>query len=141
MLLGQVLRVHHNGRPDLFLPEGRKYTRPELIDIIADASRPVFVCTNENDTVVAYAFCMIENYAGSTSHTPIRTLYVDDICVDENARGKHLGSALYEYVIDYARKEGFYNVTLNVWTSNPGAVAFYEAMGMTPYRIGMETVL
>jgi len=44
-------------------------------------------------------------------------------------------------VIDFARREGFYNVTLNVWSCNPGAQAFYEAMGMKPYKIGMEQVL
>ena len=71
----------------------------------------------------------------------MRTLYIDDLCVDASQRGQHVGSALYRHVLDFARNEGFYNVTLNVWSCNPGAQRFYEAMGLRPYRIGMEQIL
>ncbi|MBP3894137.1 MAG: GNAT family N-acetyltransferase [Atopobiaceae bacterium] len=140
-LLLQVAQVHADGRPDLFMSGGTKYTDAELATIIADDERPIFVAVDEYDAVLGYAFCVFEDYAGDTVRTPIRTLYIDDICVDEAARGRHVGSAVYEHVIDYARKEGFYNVTLNVWSCNPGAQAFYEAMGMTPYKVGMEQIL
>ena len=33
-LLMQVLMVHHNGRPDLFKPNAKKYTDEELTEII-----------------------------------------------------------------------------------------------------------
>lgn len=143
-LLEQVLMVHHNGRPDLFKANTRKYTDEELKTIIADDERPIFVAVDEQapeGEVLGYAFCVIERYEGHNTMTDRMTLYVDDICVDEGARGQHVGTALYNHVIDYARTEGFYNVTLNVWSCNPGAQAFYEAMGMRPYRIGMETIL
>ena len=67
--------------------------------------------------------------------------YIDDICVDENARGKGVGKAVYEYVRAWAKEEGYYNLTLNVWSCNPGAMKFYLAMGLTPYKTGMETIL
>ncbi len=69
------------------------------------------------------------------------TLYVDDICVDENARGQGVGRRLFEHVEKYARDEGFYNITLNVWAFNEGARAFYESCGMQVQRYGMEKVL
>lgn len=142
--LEQVLMVHYEGRPDLFKPHTRKYTDNELLQIIADDERPIFVAVDEDaadGVILGYAFCIFEDYAGNNNMTDHRTLYVDDICVDEAARGKHVGSALYQHVIDFARAEGFYNVTLNVWSCNPGAQAFYEAMGMKPYKVGMETIL
>ena len=49
--------------------------------------------------------------------------------------------ALYEYILDYARTKGCYNVTLNVWNCNPGAMAFYEKLGLAPYKVGMEKIL
>ena len=73
--------------------------------------------------------------------TDIKTLYIDDICVDENARGKHVGTALFDAVFAYAKENGFYNITLNVWSCNPGAIRFYEAMGLEPQKIGMEKIL
>ncbi|MBR2681822.1 MAG: GNAT family N-acetyltransferase [Atopobiaceae bacterium] len=143
-LLEQVLMVHHNGRPDLFKPNTRKYTDEELAQIIDNDETPIFVALDDSTdekALLGYAFCMREHYEGHNTMTDRDTLYVDDICVDEAARGKHVGTALYQHVIDFARAEGYYNVTLNVWTCNPGAQAFYEAMGMQPYRIGMETIL
>ena len=73
--------------------------------------------------------------------TDVRTLYIDDLCVDENARGRHVGEALYRHVLGFAREQGCYNVTLNVWACNESAIRFYEAMGLKTQKIGMETVL
>lgn len=140
-LLVQVDMVHHNGRPDIFKGPATKYSAEELSTILIDDTTPVFVCVDENDNVLGHAFCVHKQVVGDSVLTDIRTLYIDDICVDENARGLGVGKTLYEYVVDYARKEGFYNVTLNVWTCNPGAQKFYEAMGLKPQKIGMELVL
>lgn len=146
-LLYQVANVHAAGRPDLFCAGEKKYSDEELYHIIAkeSATRPIFVCTGEGaegiDAVLGYAFCMLEDHAQSHVLTPIRTLYIDDICVEETCRGRHIGSALYEYVRAYAKKIGCYNLTLNVWACNPGAEAFYRRMGMQVQKTGMETIL
>ena len=140
-LLVQVCTVHAEGRPDLFQAGGTKYTAEELAEIIADDNRPIFVSVDEDGHVLGYAFCVVEDFTHDTARTHVRSLYIDDICVDEAARGRHVGSDVYHHVIGWAREQGFYNVTLNVWSCNPGAQRFYEAMGMTPYKIGMEQVL
>ena len=137
----QVCNVHAAGRPDLFQQDGTKYTADELAQIIADDARPIFVGVDEQGHVLGYAFCVHEHHPDSPNLTPVHTLYIDDICVDETARGQHVGSLVYHHVLDYARQQGFYNVTLNVWSCNPGAQRFYEAMGMRPYKIGMEQIL
>ncbi len=140
-LLVQVDMVHHNGRPDLFKGPATKYSSEELEKILTQDETPVFVCVDENDIALGHAFCIHKHIKDDNVLTDIKTLYIDDICVDEAARGKHVGTALYDYVIDYARKSGCYNVTLNVWSCNPTAMKFYEAMGLKPQKIGMEKVL
>ena len=140
-LLVQVDMVHHNGRPDIFKGPATKYNAAELEEIIADDETPVFVFADENDKVLGHAFCIHKQELNNNVLTDIKTLYIDDICVDENARGKHVGKTLYESVIEYAKENGFYNVTLNVWSCNPGALKFYEAMGLKPQKIGMEKIL
>ena len=140
-LLVQVDMVHHNGRPDLFKGPATKYNCEELEKILAQEDTPVFVCVDENDVALGHAFCIHKQIKGDSVLTDIKTLYIDDICVDEAARGKNVGTALYEYVIDYARKSGCYNVTLNVWSCNPIAMKFYEAMGLVPQKVGMEKIL
>jgi len=140
-LLLQVLTVHHNGRPDLFRANVRKYTDAELAEILSDDGRPVFVAADGQGQVLGYAFCVLRQRRNDNILTDIKTLYIDDLCVDENVRGQHVGTRLYEFVLDFARRSGCYNVTLNVWTCNPGAMKFYEKCGLKPQKIGMETIL
>ena len=138
-LLRQVLMVHQNGRPDLFKAEGKKYTDQELKEIFLNPDTPVFVY-EEDAVVLGYAFCVLQHQEGG-SLMPVSTLYIDDICVDEKARGKHIGSKLFEYVKAFAREKGCHNITLHVWECNPGAAAFYKALGMKPQYTSMELVL
>ena len=140
-LLVQVDMVHHNGRPDIFKGPATKYDEEELRAVIHNEETPVFVCTDENNIPLGHAFCIHRQVLGDSVLTDIRTLYIDDICVDNDARRKHVGKTLYDYVIAYAKKQGFYNVTLNVWTCNQAAMKFYEAMGLKPQRIVMEMIL
>ena len=140
-LLCQVLTVHHNGRPDLFKANAKKYTDEELKDILKDDTRPIFVGVDEEENVMGYAFCVFQQHIGNNILTDVKTLYIDDLCVDEKIRGQHIGKQLYEYVLDYAGKSGCYNVTLNVWVCNESARKFYEKCGLKPQKIGMEIIL
>jgi ribosomal protein S18 acetylase RimI-like enzyme len=140
-LLVQVDMVHHNGRPDIFKGPATKYNEKELEEILKNDSTPVFVCVDEDNKVLGHAFCMHKQIIGDSVLTDIKTLYIDDICVDEDCRGMGVGRSLYNHVISYAREYGFYNVTLNVWSCNPGAQKFYENLGLKPQKIGMELVL
>ena len=141
-LLVQVCMVHHIGRPDLFKGENnRKYTDEQLKEIIADESRPIFIAADEKDEVMGYAFCIFQQYINNNILTDVKMLYIDDLCVDEKLRGKHVGKALYEAVLNFAKESGCYNVTLNVWNCNQAAMKFYEKCGLKPQKIGMETIL
>lgn len=140
-LLYQVLMVHHNGRPDLFKANEKKYHDEELLSIIADDTRPIFVGVDEKNQVMGYAFCIFEQNENDNVLTPIKTLYIDDLCVDETLRGQHVGSQIYEHVLAFAKENGCYHVTLNVWECNPSARKFYESMGLVPYKTCMEKIL
>ncbi len=140
-LLCQVLTVHHQGRPDLFKPNAKKYTDSALCEIISDDTRPIFVATNAQNETVGYAFCVLQQHQNHEILTDVKGLYIDDLCVDEALRGQAIGKTLYEYVCAYAKEIGCYNVTLNVWACNENARRFYEKLGMQTQKIGMETIL
>ncbi|MBE5882638.1 MAG: GNAT family N-acetyltransferase [Lachnospiraceae bacterium] len=143
-LLRQVLMVHHNGRPDLFKTDVKKYTDAELAQIIADDMTPIFVGVEDEapeGEILGYAFCVFQQHINNNILTDVKTLYIDDLCVDENKRGKHIGQQLYEYVLDFAKEQQCYNVTLNVWSCNDAAMKFYEKCGLVPQKVGMEKIL
>ena len=139
-LLHQVDMVHHVIRPDLFKANTTKYDEQELEDLLGDNSKPVFVFESENG-VLGHAFCIITVIRDDKLLQDIKTLYIDDICVDEKARGKHVGKALYEHVHDYALSIGCNNITLNVWEGNDAALSFYRNMGMKVQKTTMEIIM
>lgn len=139
-LLSQVCLVHHNGRPDIF-KIGTKYSSAELEALLCDEQRPILVWADENDKVMGYCFCIFQQHKENSILTDIKTLYIDDLCVDENLRGKHIGKELYDAAVKLAQDSGCYNLTLNVWSCNPSAMRFYEAQGLAPQKVGMELIL
>lgn len=138
-LLEQVLAVHHQGRPDLFREKGTKYSGPELAQMLGQADAPIFVL-EENGRVAGYLIGKMIKADGA-AQVPVTTFYVDDLCVDEAARGKGIGRQLMEYARDYAAAQGCHNLTLHVWEGNPAAQAFYESMGMKTQYTCLEWVL
>ena len=135
-LLHQVNMVHHHLRPELFKPNTTKYSEQELKTLLSDELMPIFVY--DDGEVLGYAFCQITEVKDDRLLQDRKTLYIDDLCVDEAARGKHIGSALFEFVRDYAKSIGCHAITLNVWAGNDVAMQFYQSKGMQPQKTGME---
>ena len=139
-LLLQVGEVHHRIRPDLFRAGAQKYDEAALAELLKDPCRPIFAAM-DGDTMLGYCFCILEVTKDNPVLLDRKSLYIDDLCVDENCRGRHVGQALYDYAVNYARRIGCDSVTLNVWCGNDRAMAFYEKQGLKPRNIHMEYVL
>lgn len=139
-LLQQVLLVHHQARPDIFKDQGSKFNNEELEKILCQDSTPIFVFENETGDVLGHLFCSIKQ-PDSPVLNPIKTLFIEDLCVDEKARGQKVGEQLYCFAEDYARKIGCYNLTLNVWNDNVGALRFYERLRLQAQETVMEKIL
>ena len=140
-LLEQVLQIHADIRPDIFIPGTTKYTNQELVEMLKDDTKPVYVAVDGQDVCLGYAFCQLKEQPFSNNMVPFTSLFIDDLCVDEECRGKHVGTILYKHVLDYAKEIGCYDVTLNVWEGNDNARAFYEKMGMFVKETQMEVIL
>lgn len=140
-LLVQVNMVHHTIRPDLFNGPATKYTQAEMEGLLTDEQKPIFVYEDEEGRVQGHCFCSFQQFIGHNIRTDAKTLHIDDLCVDENARGRHIGKTLYEYAVAFARENGCYNVTLNVWAGNDSALGFYQRQGLQYQKYGMEMIL
>lgn len=140
-LLQQVLEIHANIRPDIFIPGTAKYTEKELEDILSEENRPIYVATSGEDTCIGYAFCILKNQPFSNNMVPFKSLFIDDLCVDQNTRGQNIGEKLIEHVKEEAKKMGCYEVTLNVWAGNTSAEKFYEKMGFQTKERQLEYIL
>ena len=138
-LLHQVNMVHYERRPDIFRPHTTKYNAEQLQDLLTQPDKAIFVY--EDEGVQGYAFVQLEDVHNDILLQDMRTLYIDDICVDEQARGKHVGKQLFEHVRAYAEKLGCGAITLNVWEGNDAAMAFYRKLGMSVRKTCMEMMI
>ena len=140
-LLVEVNMVHHTIRPDLFKGPATKYNAQELAQKLKDDDEPIFVYADDEDRLLGYIFCQTEVTEESPLRTGIRTLYIDDLSVDSDERGKKVGTALYAHALAFAREAGCYNITLHVWRGNDVAEKFYSRCGMTAQYTCLETIL
>ena len=139
-LLKQVGQVHRDIRPDLFRAGAQTYNEGQLEQLLRDPDRPIFAAL-DGDKLLGYCFCVLETVEGDTVLQDTRSLYIDDLCVDEGCRGQGVASKLYDRVRDFAREQGCRSITLNVWCGNDNAMRFYESRGMRPRKIYMEESL
>lgn len=139
-LLAQVLHVHHIARPDLFKPTGNKFNDEQVLALLRDETKPIFVYVDENDEAIAHLFLEIQEQKGHNVEE-IKTLFIDDLCVDEKARGQKIGEQLVQFALDYAKEIGCHNLTLDAYYDNEGAYRFYERLGMKPMKTRFETRL
>ncbi len=141
-LLIQICTIHSDGRPDLFKNGGQKYDYNQIKKIINDENRPIIVAFDEEQKkVIGYAMCVVQLVENNTALFDRKTLYLDDLCVDDKVRGQGIGKKIYDHVLNYAKEIGCYNLTLNVWECNSSAKRFYERCGLTTQKTTLEKIL
>lgn len=137
-LLQEILTAHHLVRPDIFTEKGQKFSAEELESVLTNSATPVFVY-DEDGVVLGHLFCQIKEAKASVLE-PVKTLFIDDLCVSEEARGKQIGQQLYDFAVSYAQEIGCHNLTLDVWDDNQAARRFYDRQGLKAQKTRMELV-
>ena len=140
-LLEQILSVHHQVRPDIFKESGGKYSEEELEQLMAQDKTQIFVYENADGQILGHLFVTIKEVSDNPVLHPIKSLFIEDLCVDQATRGQKIGDQLYQFAVNYAREIGCYNLTLNVWNDNEGALRFYQRQRMKPQETVMETII
>lgn len=139
-LLRQVGDMHHLGRPDMFRSNAQKYGASQILNMLDSVTNPIYVAIDE-EHVVGCGSCMVRTYFRDPVMEDHTTLYIDNLCVDKDHRRRHIGTAIYEKIMGFAKLHQCHNVTLNVWSCNQDAIKFCESIGLKPQNIGMEALL
>lgn len=78
-LLKQVLQIHADIRPDIFIPGTTKYTADELMELLKNDEKPIYVAVDEDNVCVGYAFCQLQEQPFSNNMVPFKSLFIDDL--------------------------------------------------------------
>ena len=139
-LLLQIHELHANIRPDIFAKGKSKFNREELVEIMKDELTPIYVAVDSEDSVLGHAFLEIKE-RNDESHVAMKELHLEDLCVDEKARGLGVGTALFEFVKKKGHELGCYELTLSVWAGNDSARRFYDRVGLKEKFTMLEYIL
>ncbi len=114
------------------------YFQREYDHIMADEDCDwMFLVAEDAGTLVGYVFCEV---GGELLDEPREQVQVLDIMVTESARGEGAGRKLMNEVQRFAAERGITRITLDVLSSNEGAIAFYKALGFEVAVLSMEKV-
>ena len=73
-LLGQVLQIHAEIRPDIFISGTTKYTVGQLAELLKQEDKPIYVAVDEDDVCMGYALCQLKEQPFSTNMVPLGCL-------------------------------------------------------------------
>lgn len=106
---------------------------------------------NEEDTVILISFdetgihgYLLLEVVESPEHLCCyarKCVYIGQICVAEEFRGKGLGKMLVEEAKGVARDRGIDRVELNVWSENKNARDAFASLGFSTYNEKMVLLL
>lgn len=139
-LLKHVLKVHADIRPDIFISDGTKYNKEQLFEMIMGEKHLIYVAS-DGSKIMGYVFCEIKYPAFASTMKPMKLLYIDDLCVDDKYHHQGIGTLLFNFIKEEARKRECDEITLSCWEGNDSAKAFYEKMGLKSKMVTMEYIL
>jgi ribosomal protein S18 acetylase RimI-like enzyme len=97
----------------------------DLADLVRDSSSTLMVARDDHGKIVGALTLTVYRVP-----TGIRSI-IEDVIVDNSARGQGIGEALMQYAIELAREKGAKNISL---TSNP----MREAANRLYLRVGFK---
>lgn len=136
-LMKELHELHVKGRPDLYTELEHPYSREEFEKIVSDPEI-IAILAEEKSVVIGLCIGTLRKKSGMVE---MKTMYIEDLIVDRNFRGKGIASQLYEEMEERGRNTGAKRLDLMVWEFNSDAKRFYEKQGMRPQRYIYEKEL
>lgn len=129
-LMKELHELHVKGRPDLYTELEHPYSREEYERLVKNKDT-ITILSEEEGRVTGLCIGTLREKSGMVK---MKTLYMEDLIVDQNFRGKGTASKLYMEMVERGKKAGAKRLDLMVWEFNSGARKFYEQQGMRPQR-------
>lgn len=138
-LVSEVFNLHLKNRPDVYSEVDNPFQRERFEELLNDDNSKLFVVEDvDSGELVAYSIVQIMTSRNISILKPSKFAYIDDFCVKSTYRNNGIGKVLFNYTVDYAKKEGASSLQLIVWEFNESAIKFYEALGMSTRNRRME---
>lgn len=137
----QVHRQHQKARPDVFKKDESGVLNYEyFLQILNSKKYYGFVCVQDGK-IVGELFAFLKTGSPAPFMKNRKVMFVESIAVDSNFRRSGIGTKLMNHLKNFAKKQGFEAIELNVWAFNNQAIDFYKSLGMNLKTTVFETKL
>ena len=130
--------LHVLWRPDIFVHVDSIFSKEELQEIID--SKSMFIA-RVNNKVAGYILIGKIVEGTKKGYKYRKELPIDAMIVDEDMRGKGIGTKLLEHVIDLAEENNCTGIRLTVNEENDSARKLYEKVGMKLKNVAYNLTL
>lgn len=135
----------------LSFTEGRhaQYIHPETIEkSLDDIMRIGFgFMAFEKEALIGAVICLsLKNdpdfpFDSHKEIEPDKTLYIADLMVDQQFRGKGVAQRLIKYLFEKSQSKPYDSAVIRVWVENTPAVSLYEKLGFQEINTILQTKL
>lgn len=133
----EVQRLHYEAMPGTFrAPHEGLFPPEKLAALLSDANAVVAVAEIGGD-VVGHIYGQITHYGSVFRHRE-SAVYVHQIGVRKDMRGKGIGTALIAFLERRAGELGFGSLGLDHWAFNSSARDFFTARGFAPSQVKLR---
>lgn len=138
--LKDILKLHFDGRHDIFRFEGAKYSVEEIEKMIITDGTYIFVA-EDNGVLCGYSICYDRSVANNYILRDRKIFYLDDLYILPSHRGEGTGKLFMDMLVSFAKNNGFESFELNVWEFPNSATDFYKKCGFVTQKRTMELKL
>ena len=98
----------------------------------------LFLIAETGETPIGYVFARIYEEAPTNDNGTGKVGLLDELFLDEQARGLGLGQCLMDEVMEWFKSNDIRRVKLHAYSWNIGAKAVYEKNGFKEYAVSYE---
>lgn len=138
LLLQQVSELHYINRADIFKRKSKNDMKEYAIENLENSEKKIIVATDETLRIYGILIYKVKEVKCHVNLKPSKTLWIEELCVDEKYRENGIGKMLMLEAQKTAKKLNCKRIELNCWEFNETAIKFYEEIGMETQRRIME---
>lgn len=136
-LMKEVHAIHVENRPDLYIDLEEPCSKKQFEEDVNNENIISILAEEENQIL---GICFV-SFREKTCMVEKRTAYMDDLCVGNKYRKQGIGTKLFYYAQEQAKRMGAERLDLMVWGFNEAAYHFYDKLDMNVQRYIMEKIL
>lgn len=134
VIMKQVQQLHISWRPDIY-----QYSETVLpYEVYEQAVKAETFFVAEYEGHVAGILFIVYRHIENSNQVTRNVIFVDSMAVDEADRGKGIGHAFFDYLMQLKNQKGYDGIELQVNAKNKAAYEMYAKYGFTKKSINME---